>query len=268
VQFLLEKGANAEKPYCRGQSVLMYAVQLEEEKYDDEMIDTLVRCGVDVNGKLESGPIHIAVAEGNLQAVEKLIRLGVELDARDSNYGLTPLFYALLYEQYKCLAWLIMHGANVNTQIHDGRTPLHHAVAILAKAGDNANIKQLLNIAHMLLAKGANKNTVTNKGNTPLHLLCNYPISHTLDIPTFNSLLHDLIPNEGLEVKNEDGKTPLFVAAAQGNLHMMKKLLEMGANEEAKDGEGRSPLMAARENNENETAEELEKWMAKKNCSV
>jgi len=44
VQFLLEKGAKAEYPYCNGKSVMMCAMEVE---YNDAMIDTLVRGGVD-----------------------------------------------------------------------------------------------------------------------------------------------------------------------------------------------------------------------------
>jgi len=49
----------------------------------------------------------------------------------------------------------------------------------------------------------------------------------------------------GVEVRDEDGNTPLHVAASRGHLHVAKLLVESGADANARDRESRAPLHLA-----------------------
>lgn len=48
-----------------------------------------------------------------------------------------------------------------------------------------------------------------------------------------------------IEAANEEGMTPLLVAASQGRVRELQMLLERGANVEAVNEEGRTPLLVA-----------------------
>jgi ankyrin repeat protein len=57
-----------------------------------------------------------------------------------------------------------------------------------------------------------------------------------------------------LEAKNNSGRTPLHLASEFNRISIAKLLIEMGANLEAKDNQGRNPLHVATMNNSIETA--------------
>jgi ankyrin repeat protein len=56
---------------------------------------------------------------------------------------------------------------------------------------------------------------------------------------------------------NNNGATPLHVAAQQGHLAVVKYLQERGANIEAADKQGTTPLMIATQNGHSEVAQFL-----------
>lgn len=114
--------------------------------------------------------------------------------------------------------YLIKQGANVNgTDSIFKVTPLHHA----------SNIA----VADVLLANGADINHRTPSGNTPLLTalrshrfnVANYLVDHGADI----------------NVVGKDGKTPLHFEVSP---EFTKKLLDLGADKNAKDINGLKPI--------------------------
>jgi hypothetical protein len=81
----------------------------------------------------------------------------VDVNAKDSIFGATPLSLAALLGQTETVALLIEKGADVNARNEDGATPLHIA-AFLGQ----------YEIAELLIQSGADVNIKNNNGETPL----------------------------------------------------------------------------------------------------
>jgi hypothetical protein len=126
---------------------------------------------VEISGKNISLPamnaLHFAAAIGNLKAVNFLLRNRLDVNAEDK-YGRNALFYALKdnYGSAKLepidqdiIKRLLESGISVNSEDHDGNTPLHAAV----KKGNE-------DIVRLLLESGAMLNVKGRYGDTPLCL--------------------------------------------------------------------------------------------------
>ena len=72
--------------------------------------------------------IHCAAQKGNVQAVKKLLRLGVPLNDRTQE-GMTPLLYAAKQGSIAVLKVLLENGADTSVYDKEGRTVLHWAAA-------------------------------------------------------------------------------------------------------------------------------------------
>ena len=88
-----------------------------------------------VNEAPPSGPnradlwdgIWEAASAGDVAAVNRHVEAGVDLDARDTNGGNTPLNVAAMYGQENAVVAIIKQGADIKLQNNDGNTALHLA---------------------------------------------------------------------------------------------------------------------------------------------
>jgi len=74
--------------------------------------------------------LHFAAGDGDLNEVRSLVRDGRDVNAKDSDLGLTPLHYAAAGGHVDVVRFLLSAGADVNA-IDDataGDTPLGHVV--------------------------------------------------------------------------------------------------------------------------------------------
>ncbi len=74
--------------------------------------------------------LHFAAGDGDLKEVKFLVSDGRDVDAKDSDLGLTPLHYAAAGEHVDVVRFLLSVGADVNA-IDDataGDTPLGYVV--------------------------------------------------------------------------------------------------------------------------------------------
>lgn len=117
---------------------------------------------------------------------------------------------------------LIAASAEVNAKAKDGSTPLHMAV----KQKD---------IAQMLLRYGADTEPVDTEGRTSLY----QALAHG------STEVADLLIDKGVKIKTaaKNGRTPLHMAVKQKGT--VQRLLLMGVDKEAIDIEGRTPLYLA-----------------------
>ena len=82
---------------------------------------------------------------------------GVDINAGDSEFGVTALSWAALLDNTEIAKFLIEKGADVNAKSRDGSTPLHSA-AFLGHT----------EIAELLIQKGADVNPKNYRSETPL----------------------------------------------------------------------------------------------------
>jgi len=112
-----------------------------------------------VTGQDEPAPnvsLHMAVLQGDLEAVRRGIAAGADLNEKDA-YGSTPLMVAVTFDRTAVARALIDAGADLGITNNDGGTPLH-AAAFLCR----------VEIVQALLDAGADKYVRDNFGNTPL----------------------------------------------------------------------------------------------------
>lgn len=132
---------------------------------------------------------------------------------------------------------LLEHGADVNTYDHHGRTPLHKA----AVAGH-------VPIARMLVKYGADVAAVDHAKLTPLHSAVR--CMDRKDSVEMVELLLKSGAGKVVNVGDVDGSSALHWAALGESRVIIKMLLESGANVNAMDKCGRTPLDRAVKNME------------------
>ncbi|TFJ82444.1 hypothetical protein NSK_006270 [Nannochloropsis salina CCMP1776] len=122
---------------CRG------SVTQEKKEVDLGRLRVLLsqnKALVQAKGRMdEETPLHVAAAEGVLEAVRLLLQAGASPAAVDKA-GYTPLHWAAGKGHEKVVEELLKHNADANATDKNGLTPLHRA----AYWGQTACIKELL----------------------------------------------------------------------------------------------------------------------------
>lgn len=141
-ELLLDYGTNVNTRFHDGSTSLH---QLAYRGYVD-LVQLLLEYGADVNSKNEAGqtPLHPAVYNVDLAENDNLFSRHAD------PVGIRTKIVALLLE----------HGAHVDSQDHDGETPLHQA----------AYYSSNQEIITMLLDYGARLDVQDNNGDTPYDL--------------------------------------------------------------------------------------------------
>ncbi len=123
--YLLERGADIEKPDGNGLRPLDFAVFGGLEEWADRLLDL----GADVNAHgnaMGMTPLHMAVRGGRSGLVERLLAAGARLDIRDGS-GDTPLLTAAGEGRSEIVGRLLAAGALVDDRDDHGSTALHLA---------------------------------------------------------------------------------------------------------------------------------------------
>ncbi|MBX7054280.1 MAG: ankyrin repeat domain-containing protein [Pyrinomonadaceae bacterium] len=156
-------------------------------------------------------PIQWFVYYNDTTAIKAVLDAGGDLLSIDLD---RELGHAAFFGHWKVVDFLISRGADVNWRVPDtGETPLHSA---LCKAGR----PYFFNVIKLLIENGADVNAKTIPG---------------VDTGGF---MRDV---------RTKGETPLHRAAAYGDEAMISYLIEHGADKEARDVHGNSPISWASE---------------------
>ena len=208
-------------------------------------------------------PVFVAAERGNVAAVELLTLHGAAANIPDL-YGNTPLSEAAGNGHEKVCAILVANGAELEKTNNDGCTPLYRAVS----NGHKGTVT-------FLLKSGADIDKATRAGRSPALLACWSGQAECLEILMNNkcninkqdndkwsclfsacannhiACLDLLLKNRqlgdinGATNTNDRGQTPLYMAAKQGHLEVLARLLERGAHVNAVDNDGDTPIFVA-----------------------
>lgn len=229
----------------RGQTALMWAAAQNQPA----MVEFLIEAGADLNAQslpnnwerqvtaeprmkiLPPGgmtPLLYAAREGCTACVAALIKAGAQLNKADPD-GVTPLVMAGLNARWDSMRLLLEAGANPDKWDIYGRNPLYTAVDYntLPHGGRadrlSGDLTTPLEIAELILAKG---------GNVNLQLKL---------FPPYRALG----PDRGADGLLRTGATALFRAARGGDVPMMELLIKHGVLVELPNEDGVTPLLVA-----------------------
>lgn len=206
-----------------------------------------------LNARIKDGATYLqqAVENGHLELVNYLIARGADVNLKDVN-GYTPLHWSVLLGRVDIARRLIESGADVNVKTNQNMTPLHDA----AYNGNKG-------LVELLLASGARLDERDGSGYSPLSLAIEHNQVDILELlkPLHvcitkgdMGLLRELIekyPGQ-LNALDEKSRTPLHIAAELGATKAAWELIEAGAEINARDLDGYTPLELARRNNQEE----------------
>jgi len=300
---LIDAGADIYAKADRGETLLHRAALLGQCEVAKALLDR----GFDANTLRGYGwtPLHRAVRsyslkDSHVEMVKLLVAHGAAIDTKDVN-GSTPLNIATemimisLREEpplYRIVKFLISEGADINSKTGEGWTALHWAVGTAQK-----------DIMEMLIAKGAEIDSTDRNGNTPLHWAVNKnrewkerfieltaeinAMTAETDAARIESLkqggilqstkaaeitkeMAKLLIAEGADVnaKNGYGNTPLIEAAKGAVPEIVMFLVAAGADVNAKNNHGVTPFVNAAENGQADILEFLSSTAAQKKPSA
>ena len=83
---------------------------------------------------VDVSPLSRAVATGNLEEVNKLIKAGANVNAKSN--GMMPIHYAAKYNRVEIIKVLITAGSKIHQSCDKGYTPVRHAQKSNAKEAE------------------------------------------------------------------------------------------------------------------------------------
>jgi len=224
-----ELGENADTAVLAGKAIA-------EGRTD--VLSLLLSGGLDINTKImtEIGygtPVHLAAFHGNLEAVKLLLDNGADINAKNTyRMNETPVFWAFEKDQAEIIKSLAALGADLNAKDSFGYSLMHSAVM----SGKIESIKYLKEL-------GIDVNTKnSNNGDTPMFLSAKTKGDQVEILKCLAALGADV------NAKSNDGKTPIFAAAAAPwaapceQIASMECLKELGADLNETDDEGKTAV--------------------------
>ncbi len=253
---LIEKGADVKAKDCRGYTPIFLAWCGDSERHDT-IIAILQSHGADINERFapcSDTMLHRAVMCNNVKGAKRLIEKGADVNIKDGT-GATALHHALAKNSQPMIELLRGSGAteeeigaidhNVPIDSIGGRSILH-----LVAEHQEVDAILLVNLITNL-----NLRIKDNKGFTPMwYAAC-----------AGHSKLMDSLIKKGIDI-NEPvdalGRSILHLASMHGNVKAAELLIAKGADVNAKDCGGATPILLAISKDKHEMVSFLKTHMA------
>ncbi|XP_060810922.1 serine/threonine-protein phosphatase 6 regulatory ankyrin repeat subunit C isoform X2 [Amyelois transitella] len=204
VQLLLDSGCKVDVTAGDGLTPLHVAVI----RNHIGIVKILLAAGSHVNYKTHEKmtSLHFAASRGYLELVKILVNNGAHLEARDTNER-TALYLAAGRGHTEVVKYLITSGANVNGEEIHGYTPLCEAVW-----------QRYAEVVDVMLSSGA-------------RITHSHKLLHNAIIQRQEGIVKMLANvGGGINLHNDNGDTPLLLAARLSQPKVARILLEKGAN--------------------------------------
>ena len=269
--WLLRQGLDLNAQTRTGETALMLCARPPEEAPDHwaewglRDARDLLAAGADPNLADEAGrtALDSACETGDADMVALLLMTGGKADCADAD-GVTPLHLAAIKGSEACLRALLEAGAPVNAKNVNGSTPLHSLAELSVTETTPAHLKA----AGLLMAAGGDLSLIDAQGRTPFTVAVrtgNVPMAAimvaggAMGVSNRGDAFRDAVIYEdadmtslllraGADVNMEldgDENRALHVAAHEGFTAGVKTLLDHGADVEAVNSDGETPLLVA-----------------------
>lgn len=280
VKRLMKAGITPDLQDDNGVNALHFALNYRRFQVADYLIDHTKDLEIRNNNGWTA--MLYAVIAGDQKCVEKLIKRGAKVNAR-TNSGLVPLHSAASYGNYNIFKLLVDNGADIHAKNDDGQTPIFWAL--------NPNC---ISVAKLLIEKGADVTMKDSRGATPFHNACQRGSVqmaqlhlkhgadlHAMDDGGWTPLIYASFAHRGADIVKfllEQGakvnvkppkgaeyfRSALHCAVAGGSLDAAKLLVDHGADIDALDSEGATPLLTAVARGRMDIAE----YLVEKGCDL
>ena len=176
-----------------------------------DIIETMLSLGIDINSKdsLGTTPLMVAAASGKMQAVNFLLKKGADPFLR-TNTGRNLLHAAVEGGNVLIVKTVLSNNIDINAKDDDGHTSL-------MKAAYQNNLE----VVECLLRKGADPLLKDNLGRNVLLIASQYGSI---------AVIEQLLSVVDINSRDDEGNTPLMVAAACANVQAVNYLLEKDAD--------------------------------------
>lgn len=188
----------------------------------------------DVKDQKGVTPLIAAASNGRLEAARLLAAGGAELNAREARFGGTALIHAARSGHAEVVRMLMDKGANLElADAKEGRTALLWAVRHSRPEA-----------VRVLMDRGAKLTAQDGQGRTALETAAAFAKPEVVSL---------LLDRAGPEAKGALATPLVNVAAAAGRTDNLRLLLDKGADINARDRDGQTPLMLAAKASRRET---------------
>ncbi len=248
LNYLLLKGADANKENYNGYTPL--TAHLSSNLFNKEFLDRLVQNNAEVNSPDFDGdtPLHFAVMNNNLEAVEYLLENGANTNVKNKD-GITPLHIAVKEKNYDITGKLLAAGADRNTKDIDGVSALD-----IVKASNDVDLFKLFSITQEDIRKDKLladlQQAVINNISKPAVKA----IKENVDKGFYNRPVKQDNGSSSIDGRFVgENPTPLIAALYFGYNDIAKALINIGADiNKPNDYPFYSPLMVAAESGNKE----------------
>lgn len=232
VALLLQRGANPNSEDHRGRSSIIMAASNGWKS----VLSRLGGAGASPisTNKYCNPAMHHAASNGHVTVLEQLLANGYDFN-QTNQQGESPLMVAAERGRTSAVRFLLDKGSNPNHRDNQGDTAINRAV----RRGRSA-------VVRLLLARGADPNKREGYGLYLLHVSTSdtykekYPRPGSKELQVLYTIAN--YPGVQRDLRDGVGATALHRAAGMWNQWMMAILVDSGANIEAQDAQGLTPL--------------------------
>ncbi|GHM58314.1 MAG: hypothetical protein sL5_04530 [Candidatus Mesenet longicola] len=224
----------------------LYKTYSSSHNPDFKSIEAILEAGVYINAQCSldnkdsfSTPLALAVERGDKKMVELLLKYNADEIKSDFD---RKLLYSSLEKEYKDIVQLFLqHGIDINNKIDGYSTRLHRAASHPNWCYET---EKYVDEVAFLLKHGADVNIKNGYDATPLSHSIKTTYTYSQEIRDAHLHIIELLleAHKDIDVKDDNDQTPLHRAAEVYQQYIIKFLLERGANPNAKDRDGRTPL--------------------------